>query len=466
MRVSSFVRHILGFVTLAAFTATAPARLAAQRVSVQRQEPVGVITGVVYDSLRSQPLVGARVLVSGSSLAATTDSSGLFRIDSVPVGEHQVFFEHPDLDSIGVASNPRRVTVQRGRLSPVSFSLPSLGTIYGWLCPGQARPGPDSGVVFGSVLDVQTGYHLARARVSLVTTGGGLDTVSARTDSLGNFYFCRVPVHEDVLLVGQAGLFSSGWTVVRIGERSVARREIAIDRGRILKPGDSVALRQGRATIIGTVLTEQDAPLPGARAAVDGSDAAGISSETGAFVLSDVPAGSRTLTVRMVGYSAALVAVRLRGDDTLRLTVRLGALVVLDTINVRAMSRLSQILLNEMEERRYLGTSGYFIPGSRFNRASSVRTAVQTLPQILVTTPRSPSSASPFELYSLVGIRTMAVRVYVDGEYTSVEVLSSYRPDQIIAMEWFPRGTSAPFRYQSGGSPVPPVLLVWTRNMF
>jgi len=72
----------------------------------------GTIRGIVVDSLNGGSLVGAQVSLENIALQAITDSTGRFRIDSVPAGEYRIGVFHPLLDSLGfgIASPPLTVT--------------------------------------------------------------------------------------------------------------------------------------------------------------------------------------------------------------------------------------------------------------------------------------------------------------------------------------------------------------------
>src|SRR6185369_14557087 len=48
------------------------------------------MTGTVFDSLRGTPMSGARVFLSGTSLAAVTGTDGSFAIDSIPPAKYLV----------------------------------------------------------------------------------------------------------------------------------------------------------------------------------------------------------------------------------------------------------------------------------------------------------------------------------------------------------------------------------------
>ena len=427
----------------------------------------GTVTGVVYDSLARQPLEGARVWITGAPRAALTDAGGRFRLDSVPVGSQVIAFEHPELDSIGLSSNARRLEVTGNRLTGVELSVPSHATLRGRLCPRSAATGRDSGIVFGSLLDVGTGARLAGARVVVrwVTAQRAPDgfTVerpgtSGLTDSIGNYYVCGIPNSYVVTVEGQARSFSSGVTELLLGERAIARRDLYISRDSTAAFRDSAGLR-GRATLVGMVADEDGNARPSARASVDDAAAGEVlADDAGRFVLTGLPAGSHMVMVRMIGYSAVHVPVVLRANDTTYVSVRVRSLTVLDTIRVVAsQNRMNEILLDELAQRLRTG-GGHYMMGEEVKNRQSMRAVFQGLPNMLV----QGRSTYNFTIQAMIGARFVHALVYVDGIRSSVQAIQSYRPDQIIAVEWYPRGASAPHRYQNGDVPV---LLIWTRFM-
>ena len=443
------------------------APLAAQAPTRLPASGRGTVTGVVYDSLARQPLEGARVWIAGTSTAAISDAGGRFRLDSVAAGARVIAFEHAELDSIGLSNNVRRIQVTANRLTAVELSIPSHTTLRNRLCPRGAATSRDSGIVFGSLLDARSGARLAGGRVvvrwtTAERTADGLTvdrpTTTAQTDSIGNYYVCAVPTQYMFTIQGQAGRFSSGITELLLGERGIARRDLHVGRDSAFAVQDSAGLR-GRATIIGVVTDENGNPRPSARAAVDDA-AAGetMSDEAGRFVLNGLPAGSHMLMVRMIGYSAARVPVLLRHDDTSRVSVVIRALTVLDTIRVTAsQSRMNEILLDELAQRIRTG-GGYYLMGEDVKQRQSMRAVLQGMPSLLI----EGRTTYNFTIRSMIGGRFQDAVVYVDGLRSSVQAMQSYRPDQIVAIEWYPRGTMAPLRYQSGDLPI---LLIWTRFM-
>lgn len=78
----------------------------------------GIVSGKVTDQANGSALVGARVVVVGSSLTATTNAEGRYRIAGVPAGSHQV-----RASQIGYAAIAKTVTVADQSSATVDFSL-------------------------------------------------------------------------------------------------------------------------------------------------------------------------------------------------------------------------------------------------------------------------------------------------------------------------------------------------------
>lgn len=451
----------------ACFLAVA-APLAAQQPLNRSPRSVGFIRGVVYDSLLRAPLDSARVYIDGTAISATTDAGGRFRMDSVPAGRQVIAFEHEDLDSAGFATNLRRIDVAANRVTVVDLAVPSLATLYRAACPNGLRPGVrDSGIVFGSVTDARTGARLARARVgvSWVRAGRGPDgrllvtrpALESRTDSLGNFYLCGAPNEYVVTVAASAGQFTTGRTELLLGRRSIARRDLALSLDSLQLP-DSLGLRHGAAVVMGRVLDEDGMPRPSARVSVDEAAGETFSDTDGRFALSGMPSGSQMLMVRMIGYSAAHLAIGLRGHDTTQVTIRLRAVTVLDTMRITASSVQSQVDLEDLQLRMRQGL-GYFLTEEQVKRRQSMRAVVQGLPSMYI----EGRTVFQFQPYTLVSGKPCASTVYVDGIETTTDALQSYRPDQLISVEWYPHGSQAPLKYQPLTNAECSVLLLWTR---
>src|SRR6187551_3457838 len=145
--------------------------------SLAAQNPAGLpvsnraiysISGLVVDSLRLRPLAGADVIVAGTTHHATTDSSGLFRIDSLEPGRYRLGVFHPYLDSLSLSIGSRETVVPLEEGKGIIFGVPSAATLIRTACPANS---PDSStVLLGTVVDVDTGKPVAGAKVTVAWT--------------------------------------------------------------------------------------------------------------------------------------------------------------------------------------------------------------------------------------------------------------------------------------------------------
>ena len=78
----------------------------------------GIISGRVTDQADGRPLVGARVVVMGTSFTTSTNAEGRYRIPGVPAGAQQV-----RASQIGYASGTKPVTVTDQGTATVDFTL-------------------------------------------------------------------------------------------------------------------------------------------------------------------------------------------------------------------------------------------------------------------------------------------------------------------------------------------------------
>ena len=83
-----------------------------------QQRETGTISGVVTEVALGSPVEGARVVVSGTALVATTGAEGRFTIGNVPVGTQTV-----QLRMLGYGVQERTVAVASGQVATVNFQL-------------------------------------------------------------------------------------------------------------------------------------------------------------------------------------------------------------------------------------------------------------------------------------------------------------------------------------------------------
>ncbi len=422
-----------------------------------------IVTGVVFDSLGGGPLEGARVFARGGTRVAVTDRGGRFRLDSVSPGVRTIMVEHDSLEAVGLPGFGTRIQVSPSGLTVVELGVPSHWTLRRRLC----RDAPmlsarDTGVVYGTVRDAETGDRLSGAMVRVswlaVSREGGLTisrpNLDVRTDSVGNYYACSVPVDYVATAQAFAGRGqSSGVTELLVGPRGLLRHDLRVSRDTAAAWIDSGNVRRGTAAIIGRVRDTDGRARPGARVLVDDTNAETYADPDGRFLLTGLPSGSHMLMARSIGYAAARRQAELRAGDTTRIELVMRAVTVLDTIRVTARSERVAALLDELDYR--LRTSqGQVLRHEDLARRATIRSVFQGFAGIRI----EGRSTYSFRVYS--GINC-PVSVYVDGLISDFQSLQSYRPDQFVAVEYFPRATSAPFWAQ--GPNQCGVALVWTR---
>lgn len=122
---------------LAVFVAAAGA--ASAQTPAQRST-AATVSGFVRDSIVHTPLAGAMVQLVASAgqgqaaRSAVADSAGRYRIDSVPDGRYMLGFFHPMLDSLGIESPVREITVAGGTSLRVDLATPAPQQIRGAVC--------------------------------------------------------------------------------------------------------------------------------------------------------------------------------------------------------------------------------------------------------------------------------------------------------------------------------------------
>ncbi|CAN5654197.1 hypothetical protein BH23GEM6_BH23GEM6_12000 [soil metagenome] len=192
----------------------------------------GGLEGVVFDSLRAEPLRQALVFISGTSYSATTDSLGRFVVEPLPQGQYELSVSHPDLIRAGVQMRPHAVAIRGDQRQTLTIGIPRAARRDAVLetCPvatASSRPG----VSQGRVVDKATGAALARARItfSWAEDGQGGGSVSTLSGPDGSFSLCGLPV--GVPLVAQAsylGQPGSPSDLFRLDPLGFVQRELTV----------------------------------------------------------------------------------------------------------------------------------------------------------------------------------------------------------------------------------------------
>jgi len=302
-----------------------PFSVAAQEEATRGAEGRGSVEGVVYDSIRGEPLDDARVVLWETTFQTTTDSSGRFRIDDVPPGRYQVVFYHPRIIRQGISTGSRSIEVVGEGSSPVRLTTPSMATIQVSQClmDGQIE---EEGAAVGRVQDPETGVALPRAKVILTwreTDGEDVQEASVFTDSQGWYRHCTVPRDR---VVGARAEFldrSGPRKEFRLDDEGAARVDFHVSR---LLPADV----SGRVTD-----AESREAVGDAEVTLLGTSHRRVTDDDGRFRFEEVPPGTYTVEVKHLAYGSRTDTVQVGTGLAVNLEIPVSMQpVALDPIHV------------------------------------------------------------------------------------------------------------------------------------
>ncbi|HEU6451078.1 MAG TPA: carboxypeptidase regulatory-like domain-containing protein [Gemmatimonadaceae bacterium] len=449
MKVELGNRALLTIAALVALLASPRARAAAQQESDSSASLV-TVSGTVYDSLSARPLAGALVQMTTSDLqgliySGRTDLLGSFSIPGVQTGDYIIGFTHPFLDSLGLDVPPMKLKVGSG-LPRLSLAIPAPHAVRSLLCPG-TESADSSGLLLGFLRDADSGAHLDSGSVVLEWTEVRVSedgksiiplrrSASAEASGAGWYAICGVPTGGPVAARATVAGMSSGYIDVRIPPRGVLHRDFLIPpRGAVLAvvdtSGDASAdtLERGHARLTVTVRRKDGKPLSEARVEVHGSGIGGTTDDDGRLTLTGLPAGTRTLEVRHIGYAPARAAVDLASDRTASTTVTLDKIAdVLSEVKVYGKQSASSRRLEGFRQRMRAGF-GHFITRADIERQAPLRLTdvVRGIPGVTVER----SGAFDYRVTSSLNRRCVAA-VYVDGHQLIRPTLINDAPSTAI----------------------------------
>jgi hypothetical protein len=354
----------------------------AQAPDSARQHGRATVAGVARDSIGNAPLAGATIQLvpsdgrSTGALTTTADSLGRYAIDGVPDGRYMLGFFHPMLDSLGLESPLREVTVV-GLPVRADVSTPSALRLRTAICGTRVAADSEAGVVVGTVRSATDDSPIAGARVmgewlELSFTPTGVVRRSPRlvavTGENGWFALCSVPSAGTMTVLASRGEDSTSSIEIQVPSTGFLRRELTLGVSQaaplaMRTRADSSATvlrtrRVGDMRLAGVVVAAADGrPLGGASVRLmDGAETR--TNERGAWTLAEAPAGTRMLEVRSVGFYPERRPVQVvTGAAPLR--IELSTLkAVLDTVKVFA-ARSSLRHLRDFTERQRTGAGRY-----------------------------------------------------------------------------------------------------------
>ena len=466
------MRHSRPHISARVLAAAAIAAIAVGTPGIARASFAGIITGMppvtvdtvrglVYDSLSQRPLAGASVLAEPGGQSTTTDDAGRFTIIT-PGKVTRVTAFHITLDRTGIGSLTASLTSE-GNSPRVTLATPSPLTAWRRLCPGVTRPPLREGVVFGTVRSADGTTRLARTRVRITWDKGppdaatGIRQFEVQTDSIGSYYAGGVPAEENAYVVTYSPEFASG--SIAIAGDSLPLRKLDLFAGRV---NDAATAAPAVTSIVtGFVRDVQRRPISDAAVDIDGYDLSAKTDQAGRFRLTAVPAGSRMLLVRAVGYTPTLQPIDVMERQTEEVNVEMQRSVVLP--GVRVTERLSiPPLRAEFEEHRQAGF-GTFLDSSVIERKTNMRNIFEGIPSLEVT------GRDQTAFYMFTPVMSFSgpcpVNVYLDGRKSDTDELQGFPKDRVAAVEVYVRQPNAPAKYRPTQNACG-VVLVWSKMAF
>jgi hypothetical protein len=426
-----------------------------------RSAPAVAVRGVAYDGLRGAPLDNALITLVGSDQNTRTDSRGRFHFDSVMPGTHTFAMQHAALDSIGFSGLSTRAIITNGR-DEVRISVPSFAALWRAAC-GTTRAPDDSGFVYGSIRDADTGHPVANAAVDVTWTEmmlrGKRKVVerrwhtSSRSDSTGSYAVCGVASTEWLHIRAAVDSGASGWIDLSPAEARVQRRDLLVGR-----ESASDSARGGR--VVGMVTDAAGDAFDDARILMDGVPEV-RSRADGSFTLANVPPGTRQLEVTSIGIAPVVTIIDVRARDTTSVAIKLGMPIVLDGVKVVG-ARVGNVLAAEFAMRRKSG-AGYTMDSTQIEKFRTVFSAIETTPS---TTTRFDRNVLSISMPGPHGV-PCTPQVRIDGLQAEFGHIIDLLPSEVAAMEVYVRSTLVPAKFYNGASPPTcGMILVWTKYGF
>lgn len=441
-----------------------------------------LVRGVVFDSIAGVPLLGAAVqLVRDDSARLTrmarTDSLGSFGFPDVPRGRYMIGFFHPTVDSLEIETPVVRVDVTGRPTVLIDLAIPSGTRLLGAFC-GPRAPGDSSGALVGWLRDAESDAPIADGRIVLTWSQLVVDARALRLEqrrsptrsrATGFYVACDLPGATGLLADAEAsGGKRSGLVEVQVPARGIARLDIALADTIAAAPAPATAvsgetpgsgerLLRGTARLSGRVRDAADRPVPRANVTVRGSASAALTEEDGTFSLANLPAGTRSVQVRAIGYEPRTVAVRLLSGRSvaarLVLDKRVDVLAAVKVVGTPAPARDITGFL----DRKRQGMGSYLTREDIEKRSPiTVTDALRVMPGLQVV-------PSGMGRSSIRGRGGCAPAVFVDGMQVvdgATDLDAIVRPTDVMGIEVYRSGATVPPQF--GGNNACGTLLIWT----
>jgi hypothetical protein len=457
----------------------------------QEAQGTATVEGVVYDSVRAVPLAGATVqLISrvdpSQAFSTETDSTGAFRIASVPRGQFLIGFLHTELNELDLGAIEHTIRVDSQAVVRVSLFVPGAVAIRSALC-GAPDARDSSGTVVGFVRDADTGLPVAGAQVvsawrNYVIDKRGLHSeqrqVQATADSIGWFAICGVPGDGIFDIRAALGTRATPFVQTSAQPRGLVIRDLSLGGDSAVAAPASTAgqpfgapVARGTAILTGVIRDPTGAPLPGAELTLSAAGATGVTDRDGRFRMAALPSGTQPLTVQHVGLAPVHMTVDLANHRPASIDVKLQERVpVLAKVKVEGRNTLRK--LAGFDERRAMGGGGQFftaddIAKMQARQLSDVFRHAASMRVVRINPRDSTFMLGVVSARGQVSLRFASTgfcfpAVYIDGALSkdAARVIDTFMdPSSVGGIEVYPDAASTPPQYLSGDCGA---ILIWT----
>ena len=459
------IRSLLAVSSFGALAVAAP--LHAQGAAKAKAGGVTVV-GLAFDSLRNAPLANAFVTIEGRSRSTTSDAKGRFVFDTLPPGTYTFAMQHAVFDSLGLSGATTRVAITDGK-APVVLALPSFATFWKAACGIVPLPAKDSGLVYGTIRDAKAQNPVAQATVELswidlVNLGSKTQTTGltqrkwkseSQADAQGGYAICGAPLQTQLRLQAKYLVNATGVIDLPASPDRVRRRDLIIS-------GTAPADTARRGAVTGSVLDANGRGVGGARVILDDKTEVRTDS-SGHFIMRSVPAGSRQLDIAALGMTPVSTVVDVVLTDTAFVSASLRRVTNLEAMKVTASGAASRAQ-QQYEERRKLALAPA-MDSTEIGKKASLASAFASFPS--VTVQRQTANGRLFNIFlPSTGTDPCLAMLLVDGvQQPDHEILSTFSPDEIAAIEVYTRRLTVPTELMRN-EPKCGVVAVWTKNAF
>lgn len=442
----------------------------------------GKIAGVIADSLRGGPLVGAVVVATASNgardtvfHAAQTDARGRFVLANLRAGAYALSVEHPLIDSTGIGAPLVAVNVNEAATANAFLAIPSgpalrrvlcatmhdtlLGVITGSVRLTGGRPAPHALVVF-SWTDFEVDSATARVLSYQVDS-------SARTDANGVYRACGLPIQRSLFVQAQGDSdVQSGILEERISNAGVLVRDFQIGIVARETGATGVAGAPSGFSLSGKVTALDDRPIASAQVMLVGGTRSAITNERGEFHIADISPGTQGVRVIALGFYPQMRRVEPISGET-SVTIRMeNAAIVLDSMRVIAKRTNTRLRYTGREfEKRMSHAPGTFVTEEQIAATGALVTTdiFRHVPGVRLVIPRGSGSEILVSTRGPVtfegGPTTCPMDLYLDGMRVNTDDVRSVSPAMLHGIEVHSVATAPP-GYKIGNCGA---VFLWTK---